>query len=191
MKFIIVNYVRRHELMYYPVHVHTVLAWHFQIANYNVLNFVCNENYCFFIVVDDRWTSTNIVLAIVGALLLTQALLFGQFATLIYLWQNKSGKSTTKMSIYLQTHEPFLNFFISIPATWKKNTSTILSRHLTSCHNCYRIFIAVCAGAILAFISLALWIAARMIANKEDSKYYKIFTPVNISGLYCMDVTVV
>ncbi len=53
-----------------------------------------------FIVVDDRWTSTNIVLAVVGALLLTAALLFGQFATLIYLWQNKCGESTIKITIY-------------------------------------------------------------------------------------------
>ena len=48
----------------------------------------------FFIVVDVRWTSANIGLSVVGALLLTASLLFGLFAILIcYLKQVKRGES--------------------------------------------------------------------------------------------------
>ena len=60
---------------------------------------------------------------------------------------------------------------MSLPGSGIQNPFTICPSHVTSCHYCHLIFIAVCAGAILAFISLALLIAARIIVDKEESKH--------------------
>ena len=69
--------------------------------------------------------------------------------------------------------KPYIYIYIcmSLPGSGIQNPFTICPSHVTSCHYCHLIFIAVCAGAILAFISLALLIAARIIVDKEESKH--------------------